>query len=324
MRKLKSIILRLPFPILKVLYHIYDCFAYPELKETYKTYGSKNSNITFYVIRPITNSNEGLMSLLLNVCRHIIYAEKNNYVPVVDFKNYKTQYSDGSQRNIWEDYFEQISNYSLEEVYESKNVILSGLSPIREETFEPQVRFSDEQIALARSIISKYIHLKPHVIEIVDREYERISAVGLIGLYLRGTDYVGTKPIGHFVQPTFDDVKYDIDDILLNTQTHKVFLVTEDNNIYSEVRNYYNDKLEIVSFDSFISEYNGNELLYKSNSINEIAKNKYERGLYYLVKIIVLSKCNYLYGGNTCGSWAAVAFSQDSLVPKIYNLGIYK
>ena len=166
--------------------------------------------------------------------------------------------------------------------------------------------------------------MKPHVIEIVDREYERIAADGLIGLYLRGTDYVGTKPIGHFVQPTFDDVKYDIDDILLNTQTHKVFLVTEDNKIYSEVRNYYNDKLEIVSFDSFISEYNGNELLYKSNSINEIAKNKYERGLYYLVKIIVLSKCNYLYGGNTCGSWAAVAFSQDSLVPKIYNLGIYK
>ena len=69
------------------------------------------------------------MALLFYVIQQIGYAEKNNYIPVVDFKNYKTQYNIADE-NAWECFFEQISNYSLDEVYQSKNVVLSGINAI--------------------------------------------------------------------------------------------------------------------------------------------------------------------------------------------------
>lgn len=322
MRKLKSLILSLPHPILKRIYHVYDYYAYPELRECCKSYGEKNPSIIFYVIRPITHSNEGVMSLLMNVCRHILYAEKKGYVPIVDFKNYETQYSDGNKTNIWEDYFEQISQYTLDEVYASKNVVLSGLRPIRELTFEPEVRFSHDQIELARQIVKKYIIIKPEIEKMVSKELNRIG-MPLIGLYLRGTDYISTKPIGHYIQPSLRDVKSEIDALISKCPESKVFLVTEDEKNYIESKEAFREKLVIASFDTFIHSYKNNELLFESESLNQISESKYIRGLNYLVKIIILSRCKSIIGGNTCGSWAAVAFSSDDVTVNISDLGKY-
>ena len=188
-RKIVKILYKLPFEMRKTIYNIYDYYWYPELREKRVSFGEKNKNKTFYVIRPYTDSNEGLMSLLLNVCRHIIYAEKKGYIPVVDFKNYKTQYKDERETNIWEDYFEPISDYSLDEVYDSKKVILCGLKPTREKIFEPEVRFDREQIEIARRIVKSYIRINERVREKVIEEECNIDTRNSIGVYLRGTDY---------------------------------------------------------------------------------------------------------------------------------------
>ena len=322
-RKLKSLIFRLPYPILKNIYHIYDYFAYPELRETRCTFGVKNPKVVFYIIRPITNSNEGLMSLLLNVCRHILYSESKGYVPIVDFKNYSTQYSDDNFKNVWEYYFEQISPYTLDEVYSSKNVILSGLRPIRENTFEPDIRFNDIQLKLARDIIKKYIVLKPDVERLLKKELLNLPE-NLVGLYLRGTDYTGTKPIGHYIQPTLLDVNRLVFDCMSKYANSKVFLVTEDEKNFIDAKKKFEDKLVIVSFDTFIHNYDNNKLLFESDSLNQISFDKYDRGLKYLIKILILSKCKIIIGGNTCGSWAAAAFSDKNTEIHILDLGKYK
>lgn len=67
--------------------------------------------------------------------QHIGYAERNNYIPVVDFKNYEVQYTIQKGEDAWKVFFEQISNYTLNEVYKSKNVILSGLN-VSYETYQ--------------------------------------------------------------------------------------------------------------------------------------------------------------------------------------------
>ena len=128
-KKMKKILYLFPVKWINKFYLFYNRIFYPELVERKMSFGEKNEDKIFYVIRPRKNSVEGLMALLFYVIQQIGYAEKNNYIPVVDFKNYKTQYNIADE-NAWECFFEQISNYSLEEVYQSKNVVLSGINAI--------------------------------------------------------------------------------------------------------------------------------------------------------------------------------------------------
>ncbi len=55
------------------------------------------------------------------------------YELLVDMKNYYTEYS-GLDRygivNVWEDYYEQPSKYTLDEAYQSKKVILSKFDSV--------------------------------------------------------------------------------------------------------------------------------------------------------------------------------------------------
>ena len=59
-----------------------------------------------------------------------------NAIPVVDMKNFSTKYNELNKIkntfNSWNYYFEPISKYSLEEVYESKSVIISTGVPTDE------------------------------------------------------------------------------------------------------------------------------------------------------------------------------------------------
>ena len=327
MSKVKYIVLHilygLPACLRKRLYNTYDLYKYPELREQKKSFGDLNKDIVFYVIRPYTNSNEGLMSLLLNVCRHIVYAQNRSYIPIVDFKNYKTQYSDDRNVNIWEDYFKQLSPFSLEEVYASKNVILCGLTPTRDELFEPYNRFDNNSVFLAREIVGKYIVLNDNVKEFIDRERVAVNPQNCLGVYLRGTDYLSIKPVGHYIQPTVEQAIPVIDNYLEKNPEHNIFLVTEDESIYKKMKQKYLNKIIITSFDSFIKDYEDEGYLFQSEKLNQISNSKYERGLYYLIKEILLSECQHIIGGNTCGSWAAVAFSKNDTSYQTFDLGKY-
>ena len=155
---LKKILYLCPSRYIDKFYLIYNRIFYSELTEKKMTFGSSNEDKTFYIIRPRTNSVEGLMALLFYVIQHIGYAEKNNYVPVVDFKNYKVQYTIQKGEDTWEVFFKQISKYTLNEVYKSKNVILSGLNASYE-TY-PYLReksFDKEDLQEVHNLIKKYI-----------------------------------------------------------------------------------------------------------------------------------------------------------------------
>lgn len=77
-----------------------------------------------------------------------------------------------------------------------------------------------------------------------------------------------------------------------------------------------------VSFDSFISGYDGKGYLSKSGLLEE---DKKKRGIDYLVKIILLSRCRYLISSITMGSIAAYCFNGGKYEDKyIFDLGYYE
>lgn len=309
-------------------YMTYYRIRYPREMRKECSYGENNKDKIFYVIRPRTDGTEGLMSLFVNVIKNLYYAKEHGYEPVVDFKNYHTQYDDNinGEGNSWNFFFTQPTRYSLDDVYSSKSVILSGLEI---QWYRPdllQQRYDDESLGKLHDFIFNYIDFNSSVKKRVDEEMSKLelNREKTLGLYLRGTDYVELKPSGHPVQPTVDQAVRVVKDYIKMYDVEKIFLVTEDGRIKEGIQKEFGKMCVTVSYDTFINNYDGKNFLSHDKSISELSESPYERGLNYLVKLIILSKCYYFVGGKTMGSWTACLFSDNRFVDKyVFELGFY-
>ena len=134
--------------------------------------------------------------------------------------------------------------------------------------------------------------------------------------------YVKLKPAGEFRQPDISDVIDKIRKFISKYPDKDLFLVTEDEDYYKRIKGEFSDKLKIVSFDSFVSGYDGKSYLSKTKLLND---DKKRRGIDYLVKIVLLSRCKYLISSMTMGSIAAYCFNGGKYEEEfIFDLGYYK
>ena len=100
-----------------------------------------------------------------------------------------------------------------------------------------------------------------------------------------------------------------------------IFLVTEDGNIFDELKNEFGDMIKLVSFDTFIRNYEGKDVLSKSNVLE---KDKKSRGQKYLAKMILLSRCRYLITSITQGSKFSYILNDGKYVDEyVFDLGLY-
>lgn len=282
------------------------------------------NDIKYLIIRPSSEDGvQGLMSLLIQALRWLEFCDKNDYIPYIDFKIYKTQYYDGIN-NSWELFFKQPA-ISKNPIYESNNstIAISGFSKkelIDFSTFKDSVFTNKSMLRRCHNIISKYIALSDDAQALVDKENQILHTENCIGVYIRGTDYVKLKPSGEYVQPNIDEVINKTREFF-NKYSCKIFLVTEDYDYYLKMREEFKDQLSITSFDSFVKNYDGKTYLSKSGLLND---DKKTRGANYLAKIMLLSRCKYFIGSITCGSIATYAFNGGKYKDEfVFNLGKY-
>jgi len=287
------------------------------------SYGNMNPNEIIYLIKPdFQNGVEGLLSLLYKQVIYIAMAKKKGYIPYVDWKNYKTQYYDG-KNNVWEYFFKQPSNLTENEVYKSKKLYLSGWTfrtANSEELFEANVFFDKKSREKSSKILCEYIQFSDEVLSIVAQEEKNLQIEECIGVYIRGTDYVKLKPSGEYVQPSVSQMKCKIREFE-NKYNAPIYLVTEDGDIFDELKNEFGETIKIVSFDTFIRNYEGKDVLSKSNVLE---KNKKMRGQKYLAKMILLSKCKYFISSMTQGSKFSYILNDGKYVDEyVFDFGMY-
>ena len=255
------------------------------------------------------------MWALMTVCR----CERENLVPIVDFLNYTTQNSVdfpvNGTCNAWEYYFEQPCKYSLDEVYHSQYVILSGWkicpsTPRKEHTINDAALYQ----AMKKIPVKKYIR------DIANNKIKTDNIKDMIGVLIRGTDYIKLKPNGHSIPPTPQQTAEKLDEFLEKYGKSKVFLATEDADIYNYFVQRYGDMI-------YTSDNHENLLLnYSGDYIeNEIASmDKYKFGLDYIVKMICLSECKCLISSRTAGSdFARLLNHGRYLEDYLFDLGRY-
>ena len=82
-------------------------------KNHFKSFGDKNPDKTFYVIR--IDYGGGIFSILLYVLHQIKIAESMSAIPIIDMENFPTIYNERKKvsktLNAWLYYFKPLNNY---------------------------------------------------------------------------------------------------------------------------------------------------------------------------------------------------------------------
>ena len=126
-------------------------------------------NKKVYIVRRAAD-NVGLFSYFETSLGGIAYADKNNMTPVVDLKNLPNTYLEPDEVgkiNMWEYYFEQPTNLSLDEAYSSREFVIGRGVPTW-----PFFDGNIDNLDYWRDICAKYIKLAPAVIARVQRDKE--------------------------------------------------------------------------------------------------------------------------------------------------------
>ncbi len=263
-----------------------------------RSFGNKNPDKTFYVIR--INYGGGIFSILLYVLIQNAIAEKMNAIPVVDMKNFSTKYNELNKIkntfNSWNYYFESISKYSLEEVYDSKFVIINTGVP----TYEmPKSWKIDPDIF--NLYFKKYIKIKKEFIRISDifaKKYFHNHKV--LGVHFRGKGMYNTP--NHPFTPTPTQITNKVDEYLKKKKFDKIFLVTAQKNYLEIFKKKYGDKL--CYCDSF--RVNTTKAFHHHKAR---LNHRYKMGRDSVVEMLLLSKISTLVCSRSNVSELAVLLS---------------
>ena len=292
-------------------------------RERKKNLGNENEEIVFYVIRRAPEE-IGLFSYFMTNLGLIAYALGKGYVPVIDMENYENmflEHSDIGKKNAWEFFFEQPCGYSIEDISRSKNVIYSqavnlnwfqypGIDVVRDKVIRKKWH----------ELYKKYVVIKKEI----SNECEEISRklfgnAKILGVLCRGTDYVNLKPKDHPKQPSIEMIIGKIDEMMMVRKCDKIFLATEDEEIYQALKKKFNSKLIVT--DSLRLRDTGKFKI--SEILKEKNIDKYENGKKYLINILLLSKCQCLVAGCAGGTYGALIMTEGYEDEYVFDLGVY-
>lgn len=311
---LKQLIKKIDF-----INHAYTNFKWRERKVSF---GSENDEKKFYVVRR-AEAKVGLFSLVLTNLGYIKYALEQGYIPVVDMSNYGCFYQGAAtdNMNMWEYYFKQPCGYILEDIKNSKKVILGkGIIGEGIEYPDDNIVYDERKLEFWKDVADEYLIVDEEIEKEADEIAKRLLGKSkVLGVLARGTDYVNMKPYNHPVQPTAEQLMEKIDLVMVEQNCDKIYLATEDKGIFIKFKEKYGDK--VIALDVERHETLGNQ------NINDVRrmqkKDDYTMAKEYLITILLLSKCNCLVAGNTSGTIGALLLNKKYEYQYIFNLGRY-
>ena len=279
-----------------------------------------------YLIRWV-NPEAGLFAYVLNIMGEIWYAKKKGMVPVVDMMSQKNTYlseEEVGKVNVWNYYFESVSELSVEDCAKYENVFVSGpkgqlFSPC------PSVGWmkTKKAIRMWQTFAKENLKLNDAALNVCERDYHAMIEKGdrILGVKARGTDYTHTAPKGHPIQPDVNVIIRKAKKLMQKHGYNKVYLSTEDRAIVEAFRREFGDALLVsesarVDYDPKVMECVS---LYSTGREND----RYLQGLEYLRDEYILSKANALIGGINGGSAAALMMGENFEHTYFWYLGRY-
>lgn len=163
---------------------------------------------TYYIIRRRWDTT-GLMGRYGIFAGHIRYALTNGWLPIVDMQNYPNPYLPPEKlgkENSWEYYFEQPLRIGLKDAYAGENIVLSKAEEIWPAPNTGLLFYENRDNSLTEWRMLRKLGLlkvKPALITEISAVRQKLFAPNdrVLGVLLRGTDYVAKRPSGHPIPP---------------------------------------------------------------------------------------------------------------------------
>lgn len=283
------------------------------------------SKPTYYIIR--RKGLVGLFSNFIITFGHIRRAFLNGWLPVVDMQNYPNPYLESEKlgkENAWEYYFEQPLRIGLEQAYSGENVILSQgeiLAPVPNDGMH-FLENRDNSLTEWRMLVKfGLLKVKPALMAEIAAVRQKLFAPNdrVLGVLLRGTDYVARRPKQHPIPPPTEFALSIVVEKLKEWKCNKIFLATEDKNIVQVFKQVFG-KL-CVTFDREYVDYKpGQEInLVRIDRPND----RFLQGKDYLTQMILLTKCDSFVAARCSGSVSVMTMAEKFEHTYFFNLGRY-
>ena len=309
----KKIFTQNPRPLIKKINNFSDKGKILINKKFYAnnySFGKLNPDKIFYVIR--RSPGAGLFSNLTFVLNHLKIAKENNFIPFVDMEEYPTIYNEKKKIqntfNAWEYYFENTSNFKLNEIYKSKNVIITENNFY---DFFSKWLHQDEELV---KILKKEIKFKKNIIRIVNFiKKKKFDNKKILGIHFRGTSYKSSP--GHPLPPTKKQIFNLVKKLLKTEEIDYIFLSTEEKDYQEFLSKNFSEKIFY-----FKSSYRSNK--------NDAFKNyprlnhRYKLGREILIESILLSFSDYfIFTDSNVSSFASAINMKAGQKPYKINNG---
>lgn len=293
-----------------------------------KHYGTNNKDKVFYVVRTDSQQHWGIATTCSIVLNNIKYAVERGWIPIIDYQNY---YLDGIQdeknkwkENAWEYYFEQPdAGYSLEEVYQSKNVILgpergqpygslswSNINNVLDESYKEYFEYA-----------AKYIRIRPDIIrkaeEMRHTVFKQATGKKVLGVGMRAGLYWGE--VSKSPKYAHHPKGVDIDEYIALTHKYMklfaceyIFVSCDDRYYMERMKREFGGKCLYIP-DRTLPRYfddEGRPLSDEEGGLIETdCQSVTERSVDYLVEIYLLAVCDSLIRVEGGGSLLACLFN---------------
>ena len=279
------------------------------------SFGDKNPDKTVYIIRSINEKSPfyigAVQNLLANyfyVLSHIQYARTRGWIPVVDQLNYPVYNSRkepiNGTMNAWEYFWQQPGGISLDEAYQSRNVVLSKQSWFWQwDMGYDSEKYRNEQIIDEFSRLTSSIPLNNEMETFVAAAKEAAfsNRRNVLGVNVRITGHSQKSAIhgnGHPVQPELDELLQLVKCKMDLWGMEYVFLASDTEFAAKRFREEFGEKLILYVREraEIGKEY---ERDYKKHMY--APEMMYQTARDYLTEMELLSCCDALIGSITSG-----------------------
>lgn len=292
--------------IKNIIYHL-------QTREIKNSFGLLNPDKTFYVIRSIDNKNRfyigpqnNLLANYFYVLSHLYYAIYNGWIPIVDQLNYpvynSVKFSINGSKNAWEYYWQQPSSYTLDEVYSSKNVVLSKQNWFSE--YDMGYEVSNYYSKNLISFYNKLMQQVPFNNETNNLIKKKMQGVLPTDKKVVGVNYrFGGHSLKHFaaakghpVQPEIDSLVKIVAEKMSRWNIEYVFLASDTEEAINAFSKNFKNKFYVLKRqrDKESLKQGEHNVLFDADKINTTS-------IDYLTEICLLSQCDSLIGSINSG-----------------------
>jgi hypothetical protein len=281
-----------------------------------------------FVILSRTNCQEcGLFSYYIVHLGCIITFLDEGYIPLIEtssFPNVFNGYKESStlEEDPWETFFNQPCGYTLEEVKKKPNVAYLECECSDNMPSEKELYSNKTLIEYYHKISQKYMSVKQNIMDEANSIWEKLfhNSSNVLGILVRGTDYITIQPPGHSIPPSAEIVIKDAKKKDRDNKYDYIFLATEDNNIRKKFIKQFGSKINYLLPDRKI-EYNYEEGDYLTSNKDVNGNMEFEK--IYLLSMIILSKCIDIISARTSGAAGAFILSEGFRNDLVYYIGEY-